>query len=211
MKQKRLSRLRGFYRLDRIIEIMLRWLSYLSAISVILMAVIATLNVIAQKIFHGNISSANDYVTYLFVITIYAALPHVQMETFLTNVDILNAKFPKPVQLVVAVVGDAIGLMVFGYISYAMYTNVFIKYLASGKVATVGAAGTFPLWPFALLVALCTGLTALSFIWNNVRRIVYHGTKYIPLSLCHELGVEPPKRFGPSDSNEQDQPKGGSI
>ncbi|MCD7845987.1 MAG: TRAP transporter small permease [Oscillospiraceae bacterium] len=203
MSEERLSRLRKFYKLDRFIERILRWFSYLAAVCVILMALIATVNVIAQKLFHSNISSANDYVTYLFVLIIYVALPHVQMETDLTSVDILSSRFPKPMQLVISVLGDIIGLAVFGFVSYAIYTNVFVKYLASGKVATVGATGTFVLWPFALLVSVSALLTALSFIWNNVRRVMYRGTKFIPRSLCRELGVEPPKRFGPGEPQEE--------
>lgn len=207
MDEKRLKRLGSFYRLDRAVEKVLRWLSYVAAVSVVLMAVIATLNVIVQKIFHGNINSANDYVTYLFVIIIYTALPHVQMETDLTSVDILSAKFGKRVKLILAVIGDLIGLVTLGYISYAMYINVFLKYLSSQKVAAVGATGTFVLWPFALLASVSMLLTAITFIWNNVRRIMYGGSKYIPMELCKSLGVKLPKRFGPPSAEEQ---KGGN-
>jgi len=208
MSEQKLNQLRRFYKMDRAMEGVLRILSYIAAVSVVLMAVIATLNVIAQKIFHGNIGSANDYVTYLFVLIIYTALPHVQMETDLTNVDILSGRFGKLPKLILSVLGDAIGLVTLTFVSYAMYTNVFVKYLSTQKVATVGATGTFVLWPFALIISVSMLLTALSFIWNNVRRIVYGGTKFIPNELCRQLGVKPPKRFGPPSA---DETKGGEA
>lgn len=208
MDEKRIKKLRAFYKTDRALERVLRWFSYLAAVCVVLMAAIATLNVIAQKIFHSNIGSANDYVTYLFVMVIYTALPHVQMETDLTCVDILSAKFGRVAQLIVSVLGDLVGVVTLGYIGYAMYINVFLKYLSSKKVATVGATGTFVLWPFALLITVSMFLTVLTFLWNNVRRCMYGGSKFISPELCRQLGVKPPKRFGPPSMDEQ---KGGNA
>ncbi len=203
MEQKKAERLRKFYKIDRGIERILRWLSYVAAVSVVLMAIIATVNVVAQKILHGNIGSANDYVTYLFVAVIYTALPHVQLETDLTSVDILSGKFRRVPKLIISVLGDAIGLVTLGYTSYAMYSNVFLKYLSTKKVASVGATGTFVLWPFAFLISLSMLLTALTFIWNNVRRVAYGGTKFIPETLCLQLGVTPPRRYGPPSVDEK--------
>jgi TRAP-type C4-dicarboxylate transport system permease small subunit len=175
---------------------------------VVLTALIATANVIVQKLFHGNISSANDYVTYMFVVIVYAAIPHVQMETDLTNVDILSVHFPKKVNLVISIIGDVIGMGIFGFIGYAVYRNVFVKYFTLKTVATIGASGTFVLWPFALLAAVSMMLMVFTFVWNNVRRVVYHGEKYIPVELCQAIGMKPPHRFGPQQAEETEEKEG---
>ncbi len=209
-EERYLARVKRFYRVDRVLERILKYLSFLSAICVVLTALIATANVIVQKIFHGNISSTNDYVTYMFVVIIYAAIPHVQMETNLTNVDILSVHFSKKVNLVISVIGDAVGAITFGFIGYAVFKNVFTQYFTLKTVAAIGAAGTFVLWPFALLVAVSMLLTVFTFVWNNARRIIYRGEKFIPLSLCRAIGVEPPKRFGPQPSEEAEEKEGGA-
>lgn len=204
MSESRLAAIKRFYKADRRIELVLRVFSYLAGITTVLMAILATSNIIVQKGLHGNISSANDYVTYLFVATIYTALPHVQLETDLTSVDLVSKNFSRSMRLVMSVLNDLLGLAAMGFVAYAMYTNVYVKYLSTHKVATVGATGTFQLWPFALLIVVSMVLTALTFIWNNVRRCVYGGTKFIPVSLCRQIGVEPPRRFGPPAPAEEE-------
>ena len=206
MDEQYLKNVKRFYRVDRAIEMVLRVFSFVAAVCVVAMALIATANVIAQKIFHSNVPSANDYVTYLFVTIIYVALPHVQMETNLTNVDILSSKFNKGVSLAVCILSDIVGVVVFAFISKILFENVFLKYLSTNKVATIGATGTFVLWPFALLMVVSCAFMAFTFVWNNVRRIVYRGTKLIPDELCERIGVKPPMRFGPQQSDS----KGGS-
>lgn len=201
MREEYLNRIRAFYKVDRAVEKFLKYFSYLSAICIIVTAIIATINVVVQKVFHGNIPSVNDYVTYMFVIIVYCAVPHVQMETDLTCVDILSVHFPQKMNLVIAVLGDVIGMILYSFIGYALLTNSFQKYFALKTVAAIGSKGTFVLWPFALLMALSMFLLTITLIWNNIRRILYKGTKYMPVELAEAVGVTPPRRYGPGSKD----------
>ena len=192
-----LNRIRSFYKVDRAIEKLLKWFSYVSGICIVITAVIATVNVVVQKVFHSNIPSVNDYITYMFVAIVYCAIPHVQMETNLTCVDILSTHFPKKMNLVIAILGDIIGLALYSFIGYALLTNSFKRYYTLKTVAAVGSKGTFVLWPFALLMGVSMFLLAATLIWNNIRRVLYKGTKYMPNDLAQAAGFEPPRRYGP--------------
>ncbi len=192
-----LDRIRKFYRVDRILEKALKWFSYVSGACIVITALIATINVIAQKIFHHNLASVNDYVTYMFVVIVYCAVPHVQLETDLTCVDILSNHFSRKMNLVIAVIGDLIGLGLYSFIGYALITNTFIKYFLLNTVAAIGSKGTFVLWPFPLLMAASMFLLCITLIWNNIRRILYKGTKFMPRELAEAVGVTPPRRYGP--------------
>lgn len=188
MTQQKSARIKALWNVDRRIMKVTRGISYVAAFCMLLIAIIATANVIAAKIFSANYPSANDYVTYLFVIVIYCSLPNMHLERVLINVDILSNHFKKTLNVIIGVISDLLGIAVFALMSAGSF-DVFVSYFEYKELSSIGARGAFQIWPFPLLMCVFCGIMALTFVWNLIRRSVYGGERRAPYALLKEAGV----------------------
>lgn len=166
-----------FYKIDRTVETITKYFSYVSGIVAFLIAVIVTINIITTKLFNWSIPSCNDWVAYLFCIMFYFAIPFVRLSTGLVSVDILTNKFPKTVNNMITVFSDVLGFVLHGMIGY--YSISLLQKNIKYHVTSSTAKGNFELWPFNLIIVVFSILFSLTMLWHIVRTFVDSGKRNI--------------------------------
>lgn len=156
-----------FHKIDRTIFTALKYLSYISGVALILVAVICTADAISANFFHKSITNATDFVTYLNIPVVFFAIAFVQVERGHTHIDLLMDKFPKIVQKIIMFLSYLLGCAISTFISWRGFVLMLDKL---EKVAKAGSSRTsFVVWPFALVVAIGFGLLAIAMLWSAIR------------------------------------------
>lgn len=168
-------------RLEKIDEWLLRvsrWISYLVGVALLAIMILAFLDIIAAKFFNSMIPSATEWITYLNVVAVFPAVAYVQLSRGHTNVEFLNEYLPKPVQKGIRIFSDILGAVVSGLVAWRAYVQTANKY-ASHEMSSSSALakGSFPIWPFALVLAIGMTLLAIAFLWCVVREVYNFGPK----------------------------------
>lgn len=163
----------SFKKVDNVVVAVQKYLSYAAPAVLIVMALIATVNVLTSKIFVFSVPGNIMWITYLLVPVTYFACPFEQTHRGFMTVDAFYNHYPEWLKQVVLYISDVLGVVIYamcGYGAIPLMQNDF-------KFKTLSETGSqgFVLWPFELiLIAMCFVL-AFSFLWNIVRRIAYKG------------------------------------
>ena len=187
MSEGRKQYIRGFWKVDRVIAKVLKICSYIPAFLMFLVAIAATVNVILAKTINLTWPSLNDYVCYIFVLVVYMSVCHVQFESDFIYVDILSNRFPNWLNTVIGCVGDLIGAITFAYVARRMW-SLMIEHFVYDK-QTSSSIGHIPTWPFVLIFTVFAAVLSFTFLWNLLRRGIYHGAKRFDEQVLLEAGV----------------------
>ena len=100
---------------------------------------------------------------------VYLAAAFVTLERGHTRIDLLSTKFPTVLQKIFTILGDILGIGVCVLISWRGFVQMG-KFIARHRMSSVSGVG-FPLWPFALIMAVGFILLTLSLIWHIIREV----------------------------------------
>lgn len=165
-----------FDRIDGVVLRISRIISYLVGAAILIIMLIALVNVIASKLFKSSVPSATEWITYLNILAVFPAVAFVQLDRGHTRVDLFDDKFSKPMQKCIEIFSDLLGMGLCGLMSWRAFV-LFQEHMQKGTMSSTSALtkGSFPLWPFSLLLSIFCALWLLSFGWSIIRVIVRWG------------------------------------
>lgn len=157
-------------RFDNGIFNVMKWISYISAVCLLVVTLLSTADVTASKIFNHGITNATDIVTYLNIPVVFLSAAYVQLERGHTHIDLIYTHFPQWGQKIVHTVGNILGVGVSAFIGYRAVLSTIQKFEIVEKSSA--SASAFVVWPFAAIIALGFLLMAVAFLWSLVREFV---------------------------------------
>lgn len=178
---------------DKIIFKIMKGVSWLAGISLLAVAVLCTIDALSAKFLSVSVPSGTDWVTYMNIPVVFLSMGFIQVERGNTVVDLLSCKFPKKVEKVVKVAGYAIAVFMCAFLGKCGFDMMLDK--LQKHTLSSGQMSAFPVWPFALIVALGYTLAAVSFFWCILR----------------EFLIAPERRMGalpPGEMSETGAPQG---
>ena len=148
-------------RLEKIVNLVTRWLNWMAAAALIAVMVIVCANVIGRSFFETPVKGTVDIVSLLGAIVIAWAIAYTQVVKGHIRVDILVQRLPHRIQYIVDSVIDLIGLALFALISWQ--TIIFAK--VNFEVGELSEVLKIPITPFASVVAIgCIAITLVLLI-----------------------------------------------
>lgn len=163
-----------FDRVDSWIVRILKWVSYISAICLVGIMLVAFFNVLGEKLrqagvpFISGIPASTEIIKYLHIPVVFLAAAFVTLDRGHTRIDLLSSHFPKWLQNLCTTIGNLVGAGICGIVSWRAFVQMD-KHIARHTMSSVSGVG-FPLWPFSLITALGFALLALSFLWAIARQ-----------------------------------------
>lgn len=162
-------------RVDRWVVRILKWISYVSAVALVGIMLVAFFNVIGEKLRQAGlpvtgIPASTEIVQYLHIPVVFLAMGYVTLDRGHTKIDLLSSKFPKVVQTFFGIVGDLCGIFISSFIAWRGFIQVG-NFMKVNKMSSVTGVG-FPLWPFAVILSVGFVLLAVSFVWDIVRLVL---------------------------------------
>jgi len=154
--------------IDRVISNCVKYVSYLGAAALIIIAIIATVDVVATKVFAHPIRNVTEFVTYMNVPVVFFCIGFVQLDRGHTHIDLIYRRFPAPVHKVIHIIGYVIGVIVCGFAGWRGMV------LMSQKLQTMSYASgpsSFLVWPFVLCIGIGYLVLAVSFLWCIPREL----------------------------------------
>jgi TRAP-type C4-dicarboxylate transport system permease small subunit len=185
-----------FKKIDRVIFQVFKILSYVSAVSLVAVAVLCTANVITTKLFKFGILNATELVTYLNIPVVFMAIAYIQVERGHTSIDLLLDKFPHIVQQIIMFLSYVLGTVVCGFIGWREITLTIDKFTTSARASS--SRTSFLVWPFAAVVAIGFLTLAIAMLWCAIREFV------IPKE--ERVGYVPPASAGFDGEPDADKP-----
>lgn len=162
-----------YEKIDHIIVTILKSVSYVSAVCLVGIMLVAFFNVLGEKLRQAGlpvtgIPASQEIVQYLHIPVVFLAVAYVTLDRGHTKIDLLSSKFPPVVQTICTLIGNLCGIFISCFISWRGFLQT-IKYFQRHQMSSVTGIG-FPLWPFAFILSLGFLLLALSFVWAIVRQ-----------------------------------------
>lgn len=163
-----------FHKADRAFITVVRSISYLSAVCLVGIMLVAFFNVIGEKLRQvglpvSGIPASTEIIQYLHIPVAFLASAYVTMDRGHTKVDLLSNKLPQIVQTICFVLGDLVGSAICAVISWRAFVQMG-KFIARHRMSSVSGVG-FPLWPFALIAALSFAMLSVSLLWDIIRKL----------------------------------------
>ena len=150
-------------KIDKVIFKFMYGVSIVAALALMIAALVCSVDALSTKIFSFSLPNGTEWVTYLNIPIVFLAMGYVQVERGNTTVDLISKRFPQAVQKAIQVFGCFLGFLISGFLAYCAFSLTLDK-LSSGAKSS-SAAIAFPVWPFALVIAIGYALTAISFLW----------------------------------------------
>lgn len=157
-------------RFDDVIFNIMKWISYISAVCLLVITLLSTADVVASKFFNHGITNATDIVTYLNIPVVFLSAAYVQLERGHTHIDLIYTHFPMWGQKLIHTVGNILGVGVSAFIGYRAILSTVQKFQIVEKSSS--SASAFIVWPFAAIIAIGFLLMAVAFLWSLVREFV---------------------------------------
>ena len=148
----------------------MKWISYVSAVCLLVVTLLSTADVIAAKFFNSGITNATEIVTYLNIPVVFLSTAFVQLERGHTHIDLIYIHFPMWAQKLIHTVGNTLGVCLSAFIGYRAVILTVQKFSTVAKSSS--AMNAFVIWPFVALIALGFVLLAVAFLWSLVREFV---------------------------------------
>jgi TRAP-type C4-dicarboxylate transport system permease small subunit len=158
-----------FLKIDGIVALITRWISYISAACLIGIMVVAFFNVLGEKLFHWGIPASTEIIQYLHIPVVFLACAFVTMDRGQIRIDLLFDRFPKPMRAALGIMGDVLGAFICVFIAVRGFvqTDKFIERHAMSSISGIG----FPLAPFGFILWFGFALFAFAFVWCLLRKL----------------------------------------
>ena len=183
----------AFEKIDGVVFRILKYIAYVSAACLVGIMLVAFFNVVGEKLRKiglpvTGIPASTEIIQYLHIPVVFLAAAFVTMDRGHTRIDLVSAKLPKIAQKIFNIIGYLCGIGICGLISYRGFIQMG-KFITRHKMSSVSGVG-FPLWPFALIMAVGFVLLVLSFLWAIVRECVGYQSPQQKDEVPGEPGTE---------------------
>lgn len=163
-------------KIDKVIFKFMYGVSFLAGLSLILAAVLCSVDALSSKIFSFSIPNGTEWVTYLNIPIVFLAMGFIQVERGNTTVDLLSKKFPPVFQKIIQIFSCVLGFAISAFLAYCEFDLTLDKLTAGTKASSAGHS--FVIWPFALVIAIGYALVAIAFLWCIFRIILIPPEKW---------------------------------
>ena len=150
-------------KIDKVVYKIMYVVSLFAALSLVVAALVCTVDSLSTKIFSYSLPNGTEWVTYLNIPIVFLAIGFIQVERGSTTVDIVSQKFPNGLKKVLEFIGYFFGFVISVFLTYCEI-NLTITKISTGAKSSA-AAIAFPVWPFALVIAIGYGMAAIAFLW----------------------------------------------
>ncbi len=161
---------------DMFISKIVHFLGYLSGVSLLVMALWATVNVIYSKITMNSIPSTNDWIAYLLVPAVFLAIGMDIMDNGLISVDLITDRFPLVIRKIIIAIGYFIGAVLSVIMCGQQYSKMRDAFMLKSK-SSVAEKLAFPVWPFSLIMVIGLGVMAFAMVWFVIKYWITDGIK----------------------------------
>ncbi len=148
--------------LERVFYRPIHWIACVGMSFIMIMMILTAVDTFLRNIFNHPIVGAHELSEVLMVIFVFLAIAYTAIEKGHVAVDILTGRFSKRIQAIVDKVTNFLSLFIFLLITWQ--TLLFGMDLWKNK--TVSPTLDIPIFPFAFIVALGTGLLCLVLLIN---------------------------------------------
>ncbi|MFV0441579.1 MAG: TRAP transporter small permease [Lachnospirales bacterium] len=167
-------------RADKAIVNFTKYLSYISAVCLVIIMFVAFFNVIGEKLKVAGlpvsgIPNSTEIIQYLHIPVVFLACAYVTFDRGHVNIDLFTSKFSAKVQGILNTVGNLFGAFISGFVGFRGFVQME-KFITRNKMSSVNGEG-FPLWPFAAIVGIGFCILSFSFLWCEVRKVIYKDEK----------------------------------
>jgi len=177
MGNDNIERLSTFQRIDNVVVKFLKMITYLSAIALIGIMLVAVINVVGEKLAKlglpvSGIPMSTEIITYLNIPVVFFAAAFVQLDTGHTRIDLIVG-VSKTVNFISGILGSILGAVICSFVGYRGLVLMGQNYTQNARSAA--STVSFPIWPFNLILSLGFFLLALAFLWCIVRLFAQKG------------------------------------
>lgn len=170
---------------DRIISTAVKWVSYLGAVALFVIAVIASMDVIATKIFAHPIRNVTEFVTYMNIPVVFFCIGFVQLDRGHTHIDLIYRHFPLVFHKIIHIVGYIIGVAVCGF---AGWRGMVLTGQKFSSMTYASGPTSFLIWPFVVCIGIGYLVLAVSFLWCIFRELKGNSPYMIDLGGGNSAG-----------------------
>lgn len=157
-----------FDRIDRAVYTGVKYVSYLGALSLLVIALIATVDAVATKIFHAPIRNVTEFVTYMNVPVVFFCIGFVQLDRGHTHIDLIYRRFPPVIHKIIHILGYVIGVAVCGF---AGWRGIVLTLQKLETMTYASGPTSFLIWPFVVCIGVGYLVLAISFLWCIPREL----------------------------------------
>lgn len=143
-----------------------KYISYVSAVSLFIVMVVTTLDVIGTKVFVTPVKFTTEIVTWGNVLITFLSVAYVQMDQGHVTITLFIDRFPRRLQLILRQLGNVLGTLTTGMMTWQAFVRMS-RDLASKTKA--GSYDSFNIWLFALAFAIGCLLLTICFAWSIFR------------------------------------------
>jgi len=138
-----------------------RLLAFVSAIVIMCMMFITSIDVIMRYVFNSPLAGGFELQEFLLVGVVFLSLAYVQSVKGHFSLDLLTVRLPLGAQTTLLVLGHIICLVIFALITWQSGLRAWIAW-TTGQ--TREGLISFPLWPAKFMLPIGMGLLCLRFI-----------------------------------------------
>lgn len=166
----------AFDKIDRVICSCVKYISYLGALSLFVIALMATVDVVATKVFGHPLRNVTELVTYMNVPVVFFCIGFVQLDRGHTHIDLIYRHFPLAAHKVIHIVSYVIGMAVCGF---AGWRGMVLTAQKAQSMAYASGPTSFLIWPFVACIGIGYLVLALSFLWCIPRELLGRSPYFI--------------------------------
>jgi len=167
---------------DIIVGKTIKSISYISGVCLVGIMLVAFFNVLGEKLRSlglpvRGIPASTEIIQYLHIPVVFLAAAHVALDRGHTKIDLVSSKFPPKVQKMFNSFGNICGVAICALISQRGFV-LMERFRARNQMSSISGVG-FPLWPFALILAVGFALLSFTFFWCIVREFAINTDKEV--------------------------------
>lgn len=143
-------------------------LSAIGALAILIILVVTVADVVMNKIFNSPFPGATEIITSMMPISVFGFLLSTQIQKRHITIEAVTVRLPANWQTVVKSMGLAIGVYLFGLLTYL---NIPMA-IHSFKIGDyTGGTVAVPLYPAKIIIPIATGLVALQLLIELARNV----------------------------------------
>ncbi len=150
--------------LEKSVTLLARWLNYLAGVAIVIVMMILCVNVLSRGIFGIPLKGTVDIVSQMGVLVIAGAIAYTQVLKSHIRITLFIDKLPKPARTFMAALMDAIGIALFGIISWQ--SILFAK--GTYEIGELSEVLKLPIAPFAAVVSVGCIILSLTLLTDLI-------------------------------------------
>ena len=164
-----------FIKADAAIRKVFKTISQIATVGLLFVALLATSDTIASKIFGTSIPLANELISYVLVVIVASVIGYIQIDKGHIRITILLDRYPGVMRVIMDILINLVSMAITGFTAYCTFRYMSSAIASGSKIATVYNSPR--VWPFGLALALGFALLALAFVWCMIKSVYEYNRK----------------------------------